>query len=111
MTRINTNEHRLDLAAIRARLEKAKGRDYWRSLEEIAETPEFQAYLHNEFTPGTSEWTNPLNRRELLKLLGASLGLAGLTACTKQPEEKIVPYVKAPEDVVPGKPQFFASAF
>jgi len=111
MIRIETNQKRFDLGALRARLEKTKGRDYWRSLEEIADTPEFQEYVHNEFTPGTSEWTNPLKRREVLKLLGASLGLAGLTACTKQPDEKIVPYVKAPEDVVPGRPLFFASAF
>ena len=100
----------LDLAAIRDRLEKAKGPQYWRSLEEIAGTPEFQAYLRNEFTPGTSEWTNPVDRRQMLKLLGASLALSGLTACTKQPTEKIVPYVRAPEEVVPGKPLFFATA-
>jgi len=111
MIRIETNQKRFDLGALRARLEKTKGRDYWRSLEELADTPEFLEYVHNEFTPGTSEWTNPLKRREVLKLLGASLGLAGLMACTKQPDEKIVPYVKAPEDAVPGRPLFFASAF
>jgi molybdopterin-containing oxidoreductase family iron-sulfur binding subunit len=110
MIRIHTNQGRLDLAAIRARLANAKGRELWRSLEEVAETPEFREFLHNEFTPGTSEWSNPLERRQVLKLLGASLGLAGLTACTKQPEEKIVPYVQTPEDVVPGKPLFFATA-
>jgi molybdopterin-containing oxidoreductase family iron-sulfur binding subunit len=111
MTRIQTNQSRLDLGAIRARLENAKGREFWRSLEELAETPQFREYLYNEFTPGTSEWTSPLHRRDVLRLVGASLGLAGLTACTKQPEEKIVPYVRAPEEVVPGKPLFFATAF
>ncbi|MEZ5398570.1 MAG: TAT-variant-translocated molybdopterin oxidoreductase [Bryobacteraceae bacterium] len=100
----------LDLDAIRARLADAKGPEFWRSLEQVAGTEEFQAFLDNEFTPGTSEWSNPLNRRRMLELMGASLGLAGLTACTKQPPEKIVPYVAQPEDIVPGKPLFFASA-
>src|SRR5437016_11603919 len=53
---------------------------------------------------------DPLRRREFLKLMAASLALGGLTACTSQPPEKIVPYVKAPEDIVPGKPLFFATA-
>src|SRR5438552_1657357 len=55
-------------------------------------------------------WMDPLRRREFLKLMAASLALGGLTACTSQPPEKIVPYVKAPEDIVPGKPLFFATA-
>ena len=110
MIRPNTDMTSLDLAAIRARLEHAKGPEFWRSLEEIAETPEFKQYLENEFTPGTSEWQDPVSRRRILQLLGASLALGGLTACTKQPAEKIVPYVNAPEDLVPGKPLFFATA-
>ncbi len=100
----------LDLSAIRARLENARGEEYWRSLDEVAQTAEFQAFVDNEFTPGTSEWKNPLGRRDLLKLLGASIAFAGLTACTKQPPEKIVPYVRAPEDMIPGKPMYFATA-
>ena len=100
----------LDLDALRARLASAKGPEFWRSLEQVAETPAFQKLVDDEFAPGTSEWTNPVNRRRVLELLGATLGLAGLTACTKQPEEKIVPYVQAPEDIIPGKPLYFASA-
>jgi molybdopterin-containing oxidoreductase family iron-sulfur binding subunit len=100
----------LDLDALRQRLASAQGPQFWRSLEEIAETPEFQAYLENEFTAGTSEWTDPVSRRRVLQLLGASLGLAGLTACTRQPPEKIVPYVQAPEQIVPGRPLYFATA-
>jgi len=100
----------LDLEALRALLDSSKGPQFWRSLDDAAQTPEFQAYIDNEFTDGTSEWTNPVSRRRLLELLGASLGLAGLTSCTKQPPEYIVPYVNAPEDVVPGKPLFFATA-
>ena len=100
----------LDLEAIRARLAGSKGPQFWRSLEEAAGAPEFQAYLDNEFTPGASEWTEGVSRRRLIELMGASLGLAGLTSCTKQPPEKIVPYVTAPEDIIPGKSQFFASS-
>jgi len=108
----------LDLAAIRTRLQsmlrqaqQLQGRNYWRSLEELAETPEFQNILHNEFPKHTAEFSNPVSRRNFLKLMGASLALAGVNACTRQPEEKIFPYVRAPEEIVPGKPLFFATAF
>ncbi len=83
---------------------------YWRSLEELAATPEFEERLHREFPRGASEWTNELHRRDFLRLMGASVALAGLGACTKQPIEKIVPYVDRPEEVVPGKPLYFATA-
>ncbi|OFW09005.1 MAG: hypothetical protein A3H96_13290 [Acidobacteria bacterium RIFCSPLOWO2_02_FULL_67_36] len=83
---------------------------YWRSLGELADTPEFRRYLHREFPEQASEWTDPKGRREFLKLMSASLALAGVGACTKQPPEDIVPYVRQPEDIVPGRPLFFASA-
>jgi MoCo/4Fe-4S cofactor protein with predicted Tat translocation signal len=83
---------------------------YWRSLEEYAEQPEFEDWLHREFPRGASEWDDALHRRDFLRLMGASLALAGLGACTKQRIEKIVPYVNQPEQVVPGKPIYFASA-
>jgi molybdopterin-containing oxidoreductase family iron-sulfur binding subunit len=76
----------------------------------LADTPEFQELLAREFPENASEWTDPVGRREFLKLMGASLGLAGLTACTAQPSDMIVPYVKAPEDVIPGNPLYFATA-
>lgn len=100
----------LDLAAIQERLANQEGQDYWRSLNELAETEEFQEYLHREFPEGASELEDGLGRRKFLQLMGASLAFAGLTACTRQPEELIVPYVRAPEQIVPGKPLFFASA-
>jgi len=100
----------LDLNAIRAKLEAASGPQYWRSLEAVAETPEFQEFLHREFPANASEWNDPVGRRGFLKLMGASLALAGVTGCTRQPDELIVPYVRMPEDVVPGKPLFFATA-
>jgi molybdopterin-containing oxidoreductase family iron-sulfur binding subunit len=85
-------------------------RRYWKSLDEIAETPAFLDYLHREFPEQASMFEDPEGRREFMKIMGASLALAGLTACTRQPDEKIVPYVKQPEDLVPGKPLFFATA-
>lgn len=100
----------LDLSAIRARLASQHGPTYWRSLEELAETPEFTDFLHREFPENASEFTDPAGRRTFLKLMGASLALAGVTGCTRQPTEFIVPYVKAPEEIIPGKPLFFATA-
>ena len=100
----------MDLSAIRSRLAGAEGRLYWRSLGELADTPEFREYLHREFPEQASEWNDPKGRREFLKLMSASLALAGVGACTKQPAEAIVPYVRQPEDIVPGRPLFFASA-
>jgi molybdopterin-containing oxidoreductase family iron-sulfur binding subunit len=75
----------LDLTKIRARLDAARGPLYWKSLEELAETEEFQAFAEDEFADRTPDWNNPANRRYFLKLMGASLALAGVTACTKQP--------------------------
>ncbi|HEY2711317.1 MAG TPA: TAT-variant-translocated molybdopterin oxidoreductase [Chthoniobacterales bacterium] len=89
----------------------AIGRDrLWRSLDDLAQRPDFLERLHREFPRGASEWTNELHRRDFLRLMGASVALAGVGACTKQPIEKIVPYVEQPENVVPGKPLYFASA-
>src|SRR5262245_37030941 len=109
MTDGTVNE-RNDLAALRGRLEATRGRQYWRSLESLAETPEFQEFLHREFPQNASEWLDPVGRRSFLKLMGASLALAGVSACTRQPEEEIIPYVRQPEEEIPGKPLFFATA-
>ena len=89
---------------------RGHGRVYWRSLGELADTLEFREYLHREFPEQASEWNDPKGRRQFLKLMSASLALAGVGACTKQPTEEIVPYVRQPEDLVPGRPLFFASA-
>ncbi len=100
----------LDLSVLRGRLNSERGPRYWRSLEEIAHTREFVEFVHREFPERASEWLNGVSRRNFLKLMGASLALAGMTACTKQPTEKIVPYIKQPEAIIPGKPLFFATA-
>jgi len=101
----------LDLASIRARLAGVRGREYWRSLEELAESDAFGDLLEREFPRHAATWEEGPDRRRFLKLMGASLGLAGLTACTRQPAEHIMPYVKAPEELVPGKPVYYATAF
>jgi MoCo/4Fe-4S cofactor protein with predicted Tat translocation signal len=80
----------------------------WRSLDELAVGKSFPEPLRAEFPEGTSDFSN-FNRRDFLKLMGASLALASLPACTRQPLEKIVPYVKQPEELVPGKSLFFAT--
>ncbi|MCA1643780.1 MAG: TAT-variant-translocated molybdopterin oxidoreductase, partial [Acidobacteria bacterium] len=98
---------------VRRRLASKQGREYWRSLEELAETPEFDDLLHREFPRQASEWdpSDEVGRRSFLKLMGASLALAGLsTSCSYQPPETAVPFVRQPEDLVPGKPLFFATA-
>ena len=100
----------LDLASIRERLDAAKGPNYWRCLDEIAGTEGFQDFLHREFPRQASEWEDVDGRRNFLKLMGASLALAGLGACTRQPTETIMPYVNQPESVVPGRPLYFATA-
>ncbi len=105
-----TKRRTLDLGAIRERLSASRGRDYWRSLEQLADTDEFREFLHNEFPALEPSRSGNINRREMLKVMGASLALAGFTACTSGPPEKIVPYVRAPEDFVPGKPLFYATA-
>ncbi len=100
---------KLDLSTAREKLSEARGPHYWRSLEELANTPEFEEMLHREFPRHASEWTDTNSRRNFLKIMGASLALAGLSACTKMPLEPIVPYVRQPDNLVLGKPLFFAT--
>src|SRR5436305_7734239 len=110
MIRKNGSYGSIDLTALQKNLEGKTGPVYWRSLEELADTPEVAQYLEDEFPERSAEWLNPLNRRDVLRLMGASLALAGLTGCTRQPTEKIIPYVHQPEEVTLGKPMFFATA-
>src|SRR6202044_2866801 len=96
----------LNLASIRTKLDQAKGAGYWRSLDELTSAEGFKESLHREFPRQASEWIDDEGRRNFLKIMGASLALAGLSACTKQPTEYLMPYVEAPEQLVPGKPLF-----
>ncbi|HKJ67663.1 MAG TPA: TAT-variant-translocated molybdopterin oxidoreductase, partial [bacterium] len=85
-----------------------RGRTYWRSLNELAQTEEFREFLHREFPEGASELNDSMSRRKFLSLMGASIALAGLANCRK-PVEKIIPYVQQPEEVVPGVPNYYAT--
>jgi MoCo/4Fe-4S cofactor protein with predicted Tat translocation signal len=89
----------------------SSGKTYWRSLEELADSPIFEEFVQREFPQQAEEWNDPVERRTFLKLMGASLALAGLSGCVIQPPEKIVPYVKQPEEETPGKGLYFATAF
>ncbi len=100
----------LDLDVVRQKLAAAGGRSYWRSLEELAGTPEFEEMLHREFPSHASEWSSALDRRSFLKVMGASLALAGLAACSRMPDQKIVPFVRPPGEEVPGIPLSYATA-
>jgi molybdopterin-containing oxidoreductase family iron-sulfur binding subunit len=85
--------------------EDANGRRYWRSLEEVSGTPEFRAWLEREFPEGASELpSDGFSRRNFLRIMGASLALAGigLSGC-RRPEAHLVPYTKTPEWLVPGR--------
>ena len=103
-------ERTLDLAAVRAKLQAKTGKQYWRSLEELAEDPQFEELLQREFPrQAPSEWDEGVDRRDFLKLMAASLAFAGLSGCGLPPREHVVPYVKQPEGLVLGKPLFFAT--
>ena len=100
----------LELETVRKKLVGSTGPRYWRTLQELADQPAFGELLQREFPRGAGEWLDPVSRRGFLKLAGASMALAGLAGCTKQPIEQILPYVRQPEYLVPGKPMFFATA-
>lgn len=91
-------------------LSSQDGKSYWRSLEELADSPEFHEFVQREYPQHAEEWDDPIERRTFLKLMGASLALAGLNGCVYQPPEKIVPYVRQPEESVAGRALFFATA-
>jgi len=106
-----TKRKHLDLATVKEQIDDTTGPEYWRSLEELAGSDEFQEMLHREFPKGASEWLDDFSRRGFLRTMGASLALAGLTGCTRMPNTEIVPYVRQPENVIPGRPKFYATAF
>src|SRR5438093_337083 len=94
----------------KSRIPNPESREFWRTLDELAGDPAFQEWLYNEFPSQIEAVADPVARRTFLKLMGASLALGGFTACTRQPAEKILPYVRQPEGLVPGKPLFYATA-
>jgi MoCo/4Fe-4S cofactor protein with predicted Tat translocation signal len=89
------------------------GRAYWRSLDELSDTPEFRQWLEREFPEGASEWFDPVSRRHFVRIMSASFLLAGLglagTGC-RRPEQKILPFSKMPENYTHGVPQYYATS-
>ncbi len=88
------------------------GKQYWRSLGELSDTPEFRGWLEREFPAGAAEIEgDDVSRRSFLKLMGASMALAGfgLSSCRK-PEMHLVPFTKSAEWVIPGKALYYATA-
>ena len=109
MTDKHSEERRpLNLEEFRHQLSNKKGKTYWRSLEELANSEAFEQTIRQEY-PRQGSLLDSLNRRDFLKVLGASLALAGLTACTPQANEKILPYTQPPEQLIPGKSTYYAS--
>ena len=108
---MNEQEKRQDPAA---EAPAGTGREFWQSLDELAGKPEFREMVEREFPQqaiGWSEDEDPVEgRRNFLKLMGASLALAGMTGCTREATQHIVPYVRQPEELIPGRPLFFATA-
>jgi molybdopterin-containing oxidoreductase family iron-sulfur binding subunit len=102
-------EYPLDLAAVRKKLADKHGKQYWRTLEELSDDPHFADLMHREFPRAASEWDESVDRRDFLKLMGASLALAGMAGCGRPDEEFVVPYVKQPDGMVLGKPQHYAT--
>ena len=86
----------------------SRGRSYWRSLDQLADQDDFRRWLHREFPENAEELSAP-SRRSMLKLMAASFGLAGLTAC-RRPVEHIMPFSRGVEDIVPGKAVYYATS-
>jgi MoCo/4Fe-4S cofactor protein with predicted Tat translocation signal len=99
----------LNFTDFRARVGDLRGKEYWRSLEELARSDVFDDFMHQEFPQQAIALDKGVDRRNFMKLMGASVAMAGLAAC-RPPQEKIVPYVNQPESLIPGKPLYFASA-
>jgi MoCo/4Fe-4S cofactor protein with predicted Tat translocation signal len=106
----NDTTERLDLVTIKSRLAQSRGKQYWRTLGELAETPEFMEVLANEVPQATRTMNLHMDRRQFLTLAGASLALAGLSGCRYLPQKTLVPYVHQPEEMVQGIPMFYATA-
>jgi MoCo/4Fe-4S cofactor protein with predicted Tat translocation signal len=108
---MKNNGKALDLVSFRARLDGMEGEQYWKTLEELSEEEVFQEFLDQEFPAQTArELEGGVDRRNFLKLMGASMALAGLTACDRPPARAIVPYVQQPEEIIPGRPLYYATA-
>ena len=105
-----SKDSKISFALLRDKILEKSGKEYWRSVEEFVDAPEFEEFVKEEYPAHAEEWDDSLSRRNFVKVMGASLAFAGLSGCVIQPAEKIVPYVRQPEEIVPGKPLFYATA-
>ncbi|MGD8406773.1 MAG: TAT-variant-translocated molybdopterin oxidoreductase, partial [Anaerolineales bacterium] len=99
----------IDLVSIAKQITEGEKKTSWRSLQELADSDDFEEHLRKEF-PRQGQALDLLNRRDFLKLLAASLSLAGLSACAPQSANKIVPYVNAPPEITSGEDLYYATA-
>jgi molybdopterin-containing oxidoreductase family iron-sulfur binding subunit len=88
----------------------ASGPEYWRSLDQLADTPEFRQWVEREFPDDAAAVLDGNSRRTMLKIMAASFGLAGLAACSR-PEYRLAPQARGREDYIPGAPYNYTSAF
>jgi MoCo/4Fe-4S cofactor protein with predicted Tat translocation signal len=110
MSEDSNAKNSIDLVAARAKLADAGAPRLWQSLEQLSGTAQSQEFRDYEFPPSAGKGNDEINRRDVLKLMAASAALTGLSACTKLPTEKIVPYVRPPEEILPGRPLFYATS-
>src|ERR1041384_5960337 len=86
------------------------GKEYWRTLAELAETPEFAAIVDKE-VPRFRDILGALDRRRFLQLMAASMALGGLAACGPEPDARqTLPHVEQPPGIVPGRSRYYATA-
>ncbi len=104
-----SDNNTLNFTEFRARIGDLRGKEFWRSLEDLSRSEVFDDFFAQEFPQQAQALGKGVDRRNFMKLMGASVAMAGLAAC-KQPVDAIVPYVNQPETLIPGKPLFFASA-
>ena len=103
-----TDPKTLSFTEFRARVGDLRGREFWRSLEELSRSDVFDDFFQEEFPQQALPLQKGVDRRNFMKLMGASVAMAGLAAC-RQPADAIVPYVNQPENLIPGRPLYFAS--
>ena len=88
--------------------------EFWQSVDQWMDTPQFREMLQNEFPEDAAEWVDPVSRRKFLSLMGASVALAGAVGCNPSirpaSRRQVVPYVNQPDQILPGVPLFFATA-
>src|SRR3569833_3448525 len=92
-------KRKLGLDEVKEKLTEARGPRYWRTLDELAETPEFEEMLHREFPRAAMQWASSTTRRDVLMIMGASLALGGLSACVKLPQKPNKPNNHLPEEM------------